>query len=341
MLGLSVSRRPAGRGGARALRVRMVAIDVFDARHRLRVGAFVECRVAADALGALLIAVLVEVASSKPRVHALRFGAVLFPRTAGEQDREQDDDEHAHGATIYKARMIEVSKARALVIGLGGLGCPVAWALAEAGIGGLTLVDFDRVELHNLHRQPLHRTADVGALKVESAAEKLRATFPSLTVAALARRFDPATAQDAVAGHDVIIDGTDRIRTKLALSDVAVRTGIPLVFGGVLRFEGQAMLVRPEGPCLRCLFEDVPDDAVPSCAQAGVLGSMPAIVGAFQACMALRALRREWSGAVEALTLFDGERLETRTLKVARRADCVCARPDLVAPGELPAEECA
>lgn len=175
---------------------------------------------------------------------------------------------------------------RILVVGAGGLGCPAALALAQAGVEHLTLVDPDRVEESNLHRQLLHHPADVGRLKVESARERLSRQFPRLTVEAVPARVDAAVAGQLFPRADVVIDATDGVETKFTLSDAAVRCGVPLVYAGVLRLDGLAMRLSPGGPCLRCLFESAPADG-PTCAQAGVLGSLAGLLGGLQARLAL------------------------------------------------------
>jgi molybdopterin/thiamine biosynthesis adenylyltransferase len=163
---------------------------------------------------------------------------------------------------------------RVLVVGVGGLGCPVSLALARAGVPALTLADGDVVDVTNLHRQPWHHGADVGRLKVESAAEKLGRTFPALRLTRLPERVTAANAEALFRAHELVIDATDAVEAKFLLNDAAVLTGTPLVYGGVLRFEGLALRIDPgHGPCLRCLFETPPEDAL-TCAQAGVLGSM-------------------------------------------------------------------
>ncbi len=227
--------------------------------------------------------------------------------------------------------MERVASARVLVVGAGGLGCPASLALARAGVGRLTLVDPDRVDVTNLHRQLWHRTSDVGRLKVESAAEGLRRAFPALRVDTLAERLDDRDAGPLFQAHDAVVDATDGTSTKLFLSDMAVATGVPLVYGGVLRMQGQAMRVEPGGPCLRCVYEEAPSpDAVPTCAQAGVLGSMAGLVGALQAGLVLERL----TGAVppargEALLhVLDGATLRGRQVRVRRAPDCEgCSRP--------------
>ncbi len=210
---------------------------------------------------------------------------------------------------------------RALVIGVGGLGCPASLALApHAAL--LTLVDFDVVEATNLHRQPWHHPGDVGRLKSDSAAEKLRAQFEHLKVVGLATKVTAQTAFALIELHDVVIDATDDPALKFVLNDAAVRARVPLVYGGVLRFAGQAMRIQPGGPCLRCLFEGPPPEA-PSCAQAGVLGSMAGVIGGLQASLALEPNPVPGEAL---LHLVDGLAFKARTVKVKRAPDCpVCS----------------
>jgi len=223
-------------------------------------------------------------------------------------------------------------RGRVLVVGMGGLGCPAVLALAQAGIGGVTIADPDVVDPSNLHRQPWFRTSDVGALKVDAAARRLREAFPSIRIRSLPVRVDEGRAASLFPRHGAVIDGTDDVETKFLLSDAAVRHGVPLVYGGVLRMHGQAMLIGPGGPCLRCLFEQpMAGDEVPSCAQAGVLGTVAGIVGAKQALLALSALAGE-RHLYGRLAIFDGWKLSQRTISVPRASDCrACAG----LPGEL------
>jgi adenylyltransferase/sulfurtransferase len=209
---------------------------------------------------------------------------------------------------------------------MGGLGCPASLALARAGVDEITIADPDFVGASNLHRQPWYRTSDVGAPKVALAAARLRAAFPGITVNALACRIGRDEMRSFLPDHAVVIDGTDDVETKFLLSDAAVQHRTPLVYGGVLRMQGQAMLIAPGGPCLRCLFEPADlGDEVPSCARAGVLGSVAGVVGAIQALLALGALRGEWQHAGR-IFLLDGWTLSQRRLAIGRAADCpACA----------------
>lgn len=215
---------------------------------------------------------------------------------------------------------------RVLIVGMGGLGCPASLALARRGVPHLTLIDDDVVDRTNLHRQPWHHLGDVGRPKVESASTKLRAAFPSLSLDARRARLTATNAVELFRAHDVVIDATDGVHTKFLLSDAAVLARVPLIYGGVLRFEGLAMRLDPEGPCLRCLFETAPDDA-PTCAQAGVLGSMAGLIGGLQAELACTP----GTPGVARLTVVDGLELSFRAVKVRKRADCLAC-----APGRVP-----
>lgn len=194
---------------------------------------------------------------------------------------------------------------RILIVGAGGLGCPAALALKGHA---LTLADPDVIELSNLHRQILYTREDLGRPKAHLAAARIGATPLQLRVTA-------DNAPDLFRQHDLVIDGTDGGPTKLMLSDAAVQTGVPLVYGGVLKAHGQAMLIRPGGPCLRCLFDESIEG--PTCAQAGVLGTVAGVVGVRQAELALTP--------EDGLHVFDGVKLRWRTVAVRRAPDCpVC-----------------
>ncbi len=222
---------------------------------------------------------------------------------------------------------------RVLIVGVGGLGCPASLALAQAGVPHLTLLDDDVVDVTNLHRQPWHHLGDVGRPKVESAAGKLVAAFPALHVEPRRERLTAANAERLFRDHQLVIDATDGVETKFLLSDASVLTGTPLVYGGVLRFEGLAMRIAPGGPCLRCLFESPPGDA-PTCAEAGVLGSMAGLLGGLQAELALSP---ETDAGVALLRVVDGASLTFRSVRVRRRVDCAAcgagAKPILTDAG--------
>jgi molybdopterin-synthase adenylyltransferase len=204
---------------------------------------------------------------------------------------------------------------------VGGLGCPAALVLARAGVGQLTLVDDDCVDLTNLQRQILYRDADIGRPKVEVARERLLQEAPELQIAAKVERLDSLNAARLFAGQDVILDGSDDFETKFLCSDTAMRLAIPLVHAGALRFVGQLLPVLRGGACVRCLFETEPNaNEIPSCAQAGVLGAVVGLLGTMQAAVALELLRGE---PVEpTLRTIDLKSGRGRELQISPRADC-------------------
>ncbi|MBI4570153.1 MAG: HesA/MoeB/ThiF family protein [Planctomycetes bacterium] len=232
-------------------------------------------------------------------------------------------------------QLAEMKRRAVAVVGCGGLGCPAAEALARAGVGRLTLIDFDRVELGNLHRQPLHGPRDVGRLKVESAAAALGVIAPGVEVLPRAQLLTAENARDLLAEHDVAIDATDNFPAKYAVADACLALGLPLVHAGVLRWGGQVMTIVPgRTACYRCVFREPPaPGAVPACSQAGVLGAVAGVVGALQAREALALLRGRWPASADALLVYDGARGGLRRVAVARQADCpACGAPSGSAP---------
>lgn len=217
-----------------------------------------------------------------------------------------------------------LAKKRALVIGAGGLGGPALLGLAAAGLGRLALVDGDAVESSNLARQPLFGEADVGKRKAAAAAERLRRLFPAVEVEAVDGRFDAASAASLLDGADVAVDASDNFETRFLANDAAVRAGVPLVHGGVLRTTGQILTVIPgETACLRCLFEGPPPAGeVPACSQAGVLGPLAGFVGALMAAEAARLLAGEAGAYAGRLLVYEARAAKTRSVRVQRRADC-------------------
>ena len=227
--------------------------------------------------------------------------------------------------------------ARVLCIGAGGLGSPAALYLAAAGVGTLGLVDFDRVELTNLQRQILHGTKDIGRSKLESARDRLRDMNPEIEIELHVCRFSSETAQQIVAEYDVIIDGSDNFATRYLSNDVCVLAEKPNVYGSVFRFEGQTTVFAPHlgGPCYRCLFpEPPPPESVPNCAQAGVLGVLPGIIGMLQAIEAIKLIVGIGEPLVGRLVHFDALKVQFRELKLRRDPQCpVCGEnPTIVAP---------
>ncbi|MDG4553706.1 MAG: molybdopterin-synthase adenylyltransferase MoeB [Candidatus Competibacter sp.] len=217
-------------------------------------------------------------------------------------------------------------RSRALIVGLGGLGSPVAMYLAAAGVGRLTLVDFDRVDLSNLQRQIVHRTADIGRPKVESARDTLLALNPLIEVVTLAKTLDDAELREQVRQADVVVDACDNLLTRLAINAACVRMGVPLVTGAAIRLEGQVLVWRPggEGACYRCLYRDA-DVPPETCAQTGVLAPVVGIIGSLQALEAIKVLSGLGETLAGRLLLLDAKRMEWRTVKVQRWPGCpVC-----------------
>jgi adenylyltransferase/sulfurtransferase len=215
-----------------------------------------------------------------------------------------------------------------LVIGVGALGCAVAEALAAAGIGRLALVDHDRVERSNLHRQLLHRAADLGRPKVESAAETLVARHPTVAVTTAAVRFDAANAPALAADHGCLVDATDGIATKFLINDAAVALGRPLVHAGILGFQGQLMTVLPGvSACYRCLFGAPPEEgSIPSCQEAGVLGSLAGTIGILQAAEAIRIVSGAGALLADRLLTYDALGGRWRHVRLKRNRDCPACR---------------
>lgn len=234
--------------------------------------------------------------------------------------------------------------ARVLLIGAGGLGSPAALYLAAAGVGTLGIVDADRVELSNLHRQLLHGGADVGHAKVESAKTRLAGVNPHVQIVPLCERFTATNALDLARGWDVLVDGSDNFATRYASNDACVALRIPNVYGSVWRFEGQASVFAPHlgGPCYRCVNPRAPEPgAVPSCAEAGVLGVMPGLVGTLQALEAIKLITGIGQPLVGRLLHIDGAAMKFREFALRRDPDCArCAEGRRDLPIEAEGEFC-
>ncbi len=217
-----------------------------------------------------------------------------------------------------------------LVIGAGGLGSPVAMYLAAAGIGKLGIVDFDQVEVTNLQRQILHTTADVGRSKVASAVEHLRAINPTIEVVGHETLLFSTNVFEIFEGYDVIVDGTDNFPVRYLVNDATQFTGKPLVYGSIYQFEGQATVFMPgqETPCYRCLFPaPPPPGTVPSCAEGGVFGVLPGVIGSIQATEAIKIITGEGDTLEGRLLLYDALTMDFQEMKIRWDADCpVCGK---------------
>ncbi len=214
--------------------------------------------------------------------------------------------------------------ARVLVVGAGGLGSPAALYLAAAGVGILGLVDSDRVELSNLQRQVLHGTAAVGTSKLASAADRLRDMNPGVELALHEARLTSANALEILRDYDVVLDGSDNFPTRYLINDACALLGKPDVYGSIFRFDGQASVFwAARGPCYRCLYrEPPPPELVPSCAEGGVLGVLPGIVGSLQALEAIKLILGTGETLVGRLLLIDALRLRFRELALEKDPAC-------------------
>ena len=219
--------------------------------------------------------------------------------------------------------------ARVLCVGTGGLGSPLALYLAAAGVGTLGLVDFDVVDASNLQRQIIHSTKDIGRKKLDSAAEKLLALNPSLNVVKHETMLSSANALDILKDYDIVADGTDNFPTRYLVNDACVLLGKPNVYGSIFRFEGQASVFgTKEGPCYRCLYPEPPSPGLaPSCAEGGVLGILPGLVGVIQAAEAIKLILGSGEALIGRLLLVDALAMRFRELKLRKNPECpVCGQ---------------
>ncbi len=214
--------------------------------------------------------------------------------------------------------------ARVLIVGAGGLGSPAALYLAAAGVGTLGIVDADEVDATNLQRQVLHGTSDLDRSKVASAADRIAALNPHVRVEQHPVRLTRHNALELVARYDLVVDGSDNFPTRYLVNDACVLTGVPFVYGAILRWDGQVSLfAAPDGPCYRCLFrEPPPPGMVPSCADAGVFGALPGVVGSMQAMEALKWILGVGESLAGRLLLFDALGASWREITIGRAPDC-------------------
>jgi adenylyltransferase/sulfurtransferase len=220
-----------------------------------------------------------------------------------------------------------LKQSRVLCVGAGGLGSPLALYLAAAGVGALGIVDFDRVDVSNLQRQLLHGTKDVGRSKLDSAEARLKDVNPHVSVEKIDTRLSSADALRIVAEWDVVVDGTDNFPTRYLVNDACVLTGRPNVYGSVFRWEGQVSVFATKGgPCYRCLFrEPPPPGLVPNCAEGGVVGVLPGIIGSLQALETIKLLLGAGTSLAGRLLIFDALGLEWREVRLRRNPACpVC-----------------
>jgi adenylyltransferase/sulfurtransferase len=222
---------------------------------------------------------------------------------------------------------LKLKQAKVLLIGAGGLGAPLGMYLAAAGIGRIGLVDFDVVDFTNLQRQIIHGTKDVGRKKLDSAAETMSDINPHIRIDRLEVALSSENALDILRDYDIVIDGTDNFPTRYLVNDACVLLGKPNVYGSIFRFEGQAtVFAYQDGPCYRCLYpEPPPPGLVPSCAEGGVLGILPGMIGIIQATEAVKLILGKGEPLVGRLVLYDALAMRFRELKLRRNPECpVC-----------------
>jgi len=239
-------------------------------------------------------------------------------------DELQRDHRHLILPEVGEDGQCRLKAARVLLIGAGGLGSPAALYLAAAGVGHLGIVDADDVELSNLQRQVLHDTESVGRPKVDSAAARLRALNPHVDVVVHHTRLTSTNALQLLTNYDIVVDGSDNFPTRYLVNDACVLLGKPNVYGSVLRFEGQASIFSlGDGPCYRCLFrEPPPSELVENCAESGVLGVLPGLIGVVQATETIKLITGVGETLRGRLLLVDGLRMRFRSMDVARDPEC-------------------
>ncbi len=249
------------------------------------------------------------------------------PATALSKDEILRYSRHLIMPEVGMEGQLKLKQAKVLCVGAGGLGSPVALYLAAAGIGTLGIVDFDIVDVTNLQRQIIHGTNDVGRKKLDSAAESIAAINPHIQVLRFETRLTSDNALDIVGEFDVVVDGTDNFATRYLVNDACVLTGKPNVYGSIFRFEGQAsVFATKEGPCYRCLYpEPPPPGVVPSCAEGGVLGVLPGLVGVMQATETIKLVLGAGEPLIGRLLMIDALAMRFRELKLRKNPDCpVC-----------------
>ncbi len=238
----------------------------------------------------------------------------------------------------------KISDAKVLMIGAGGLGCPVGYYLAAAGVGTIAIVDNDEVELSNLQRQIAHSVNTLGVNKADSAKKTFEALNTDINVIAIKERINSTNILDLMKDYDIVVDGTDNFPTRYLINDACVILKKPLVSGAILRFEGQVTTILPgEGHCYRCLFEEPPPPGlVPSCQEAGVLGVLPGVIGALQATEVLKLIIGKGKPLKNQLLIYDALGVDFRKVRVPKNKECpVCGEnPTIKELTDLPEEYC-
>ena len=261
---------------------------------------------------------------------ATKIGAPPAPATKGVALSNEEIMRYSRHLIMPEVGMdgqLKLKQAKVLCIGTGGLGAPLGLYLAAAGVGRIGLVDFDVVDSTNLQRQVLFSTQDVGRPKIQAAADRLRNLNPEIQIDTFETHLTSENALDIMKDYDIIVDGTDNFPTRYLINDACVLLGKPNVYGSIFRFEGQITVFGyPGGPCYRCLYpEPPPPGLVPSCAEGGVLGVLPGIVGTIQAAETLKLIIGKGEPLIGRLMLFDALAMKFRELKLRKNPECpVC-----------------
>lgn len=223
--------------------------------------------------------------------------------------------------------------ARVFLVGAGGLGCPVGYYLAAAGVGTIGIIDDDKVELSNLQRQIAHSTKNIGMPKVDSARATFESLNPDVKVIGMKYRITKDNIRDLISSYDVVVDGSDNFPTRYLINDACVMLKKPLVSGAILRFEGQVTTIIPgEGHCYRCLFEEMPPAGlVPSCQEAGVIGAIPGVIGALQAVEVMKVLLGKGDLLKNTLLIYDALKATFRRVRIPKNPECpVCGENPVI-----------
>ncbi|MFC3549408.1 molybdopterin-synthase adenylyltransferase MoeB [Lysobacter cavernae] len=266
---------------------------------------------------------------------------LLLVQPEGDFDFYDRYSRHLRLAEVGEAGQRKLQAARIAMVGAGGLGSPAAYYLAAAGIGTLVLADDDVVDRSNLQRQILHTEARIGVAKVESARIALSALNPQITIETFAERITAENVERLIGDADVVIDGADNFPVRYLLNDACIKRGKPLVYGAIHRFEGQVSVFdagrhRGVAPCYRCLFpEPPPPEAAPNCAEAGVLGVLPGVIGSLQATEAIKLVLGIGESLAGRLLHFDAMAMRFRETRLSPDPDCVVCRPGCEFPGYI------
>jgi molybdopterin/thiamine biosynthesis adenylyltransferase len=210
-----------------------------------------------------------------------------------------------------------------VIIGAGGLGSPISLYLSAAGVGNITIVDGDVVELSNLQRQIIHNTQDIGVNKASSAEKKMSAINPDINITMINKFANSDNIREIIKGHDFVVDATDSFESKFLINDACILENIPFSHGGILRFFGQTITVSPrKSACYRCLFNKPPSENIPTCAEAGILGSVAGMLGTIQATEVLKYITKSGINLFDTLLTFDSLNMDFRKIKISRDKNC-------------------